>query len=277
MSSPFSSGINAVPPVVKNIIIINVLMLMGTYFLQNTFDFTTHFALYYPGSDYFKPYQLITHMFMHAGLTHLFFNMFALWMFGRILEGVWGSRRFLFYYFFTGIGAAALHTFVNYLEISPMQHAYEAYMSNPSPDAFIKFVDDYSGFFRDYYPGYEAKFQEFIYGWQQNLTNMNFITEADDFIHQAIQTRMNVPTIGASGAVFGVLLAFGMLFPNTELMLLFPPVPIKAKWFVIGYGAIELFLGIKGGSNIAHFAHVGGMLFGFILIKYWNKSKKTFY
>jgi len=278
MRSAFSTGISSVPPVVKNIIIINVLMLLGTYFLQNIYDFTSHFALYYPASDYFKPHQFITHMFMHGGLTHLFFNMFALWMFGRVLESIWGSKRFLFYYFFTGIGAAALHTFVNYLEISPMQHAYQLYISNPSPDAFIKFIDEYSGFFHDYYPGFEIKIQNFITSWQQDPSNINFLNETDDFIHQAIEARMNIPTVGASGAVFGVLLAFGMLFPNTELMLLFPPVPIKAKWFVLGYGAIELYLGLtQPGSNIAHFAHLGGMLFGFILIKYWNKSKKTFY
>jgi membrane associated rhomboid family serine protease len=217
-------------------------------------------------------------MFMHGGITHLFFNMFALWMFGKVLENVWGSNRFMFYYFFTGLGAAALHTFVNYLEISPMQHAYEIYVANPSPEAFSKFISDNSGFFNDYYPGVDAKFQEFLEAWQNNLSNFNYVTETEDFIHQAIDNRINIPTVGASGAVFGVLLAFGMLFPNTELILLFPPIPIKAKWFVIGYGAIELYLGIsQPGSNIAHFAHIGGMLFGFILIKYWNKTKRTFY
>ncbi|MCX6257416.1 MAG: rhomboid family intramembrane serine protease [Bacteroidia bacterium] len=278
----FRSGYSTTTPVVKNLIIVNALMflpvLLGTNIIAGTFDFTRHFALYYPGSEYFKPYQFVTHMFMHANIAHIFFNMFGLWMFGKVLEGVWGSKRFLFYYFFTGLGAAALHTFVNYLEIAPMQHSYVDFLANPSPDAFMAFIHKYSGFFNDFYPGVESKVNEFISSWQQNPGNQNFITETDDFIRQAIEARMNIPTVGASGAIFGVLLAFGMLFPNTELMLLFPPVPIKAKWFVIGYGCIELYSGFaEPGSNIAHFAHIGGMLFGFILIKYWNRTRKTFY
>jgi len=209
-------GFGKTPPVVKNLLIINVLLLFANYVFQGI-DLIKILGIYYPASDHFSPYQFITHMFVHAGFAHLFFNMFALWMFGRVLESVWGNERFLFYFLFTGIGASLLHIFVQWLQISSIE--------NP----------------------------------------------------MIVQQLQNIPTVGASGAVFGILLAFGMLFPNAQLMLLFPPIPIKAKYFVIGYGVIELFLGIsQPGSSVAHFAHVGGMLFGLILIKYWDSKGKRF-
>ena len=243
----FRPSINAVPPVVKNLIIINVLMLFVTYVLElRGFDLSKTLGLHYFASPDFRPFQLVTHMFMHAGLMHPFFNMFALWMFGRVLESVWGPKRFFIYYFVTGLGAAALHTFVNYLEF---QHV----ASRMSPESVQMVLSQ----------GAEILSQGKNY-MDGDAGKLNLI--------------LNTPTVGASGAVFGILLGFGMLFPNTQLMLLFPPIPIKAKYFVIGYGAIELFSGIANpGSNIAHFAHLGGMLFGFILIKYWNKNSNHFY
>jgi membrane associated rhomboid family serine protease len=202
-----------ITPTVKALIAINVALLLLTQLLERTgVDLVRYLALFYPASPYFMPHQFITHLFMHGGWTHLFFNMYALWLFGSVLEQVWGQKRFLIYYFVTGLGAAALHTFVNWIELSKV------------PQAAIG------------------------------------------------------ATVGASGAIFGVLLAFGMLFPNTRLMLLFPPIPIKAKWLVVGYGAVELALGFYNpGSNVAHFAHVGGMVFGFFLIKYWQKRTTYFY
>jgi membrane associated rhomboid family serine protease len=185
-------------------------------------------------------------MFMHGGIAHLFFNMFALFMFGRVLEQVWGSKRFFIYYFFTGLGAAILHSFVNYIEaqsiMSSLSPEYIALIKNEGTDIYLQ---------------------------GKNYSDMSMA---------ALNALFNIPTVGASGAVFGVLLAFGMYFPNTQLMLLFPPIPIKAKYFVIGYGLIELYLGFtQSNSNIAHFAHLGGMLFGFILIKIWQKQKNKFY
>jgi membrane associated rhomboid family serine protease len=185
-------------------------------------------------------------MFMHGGITHIFFNMFALYMFGRVLESVWGGKRFLIYYLVTGLGAAVLHSFVNFIE-------YQSVVSKLSPDqvAYVK----------------ETGYQ--IYTEGKNFT---------DPLLGKLNMILNTPTVGASGAVFGVLLAFGMLFPNTQLMLLFPPIPIKAKYFVIGYGILELYLGFsQPGSNVAHFAHLGGMLFGYFMIKYWNKNSNRFY
>jgi membrane associated rhomboid family serine protease len=243
----FRPSINTIPPVVKNLIIINVIMLFATFVLQmRGIDLTKLLGLHYFASSDFRPYQLVTHMFMHGGFMHLLFNMFALWMFGRVLESVWGPKRFFIYYFVTGLGAAALHTFVNYLEF---QHI----ASRMTPEAVQMVLSQGAD----------------ILSQGQNFS---------DVAAGKLNMLLNTPTVGASGAVFGILLGFGMLFPNTELMLLFPPIPIKAKYFVAGYGAIELFSGITNpGSNIAHFAHLGGMLFGFILIKYWNSTTRHFY
>lgn len=243
----FRPSINTIPPVVKNLIIINVIMLFATYVLNmRGIDLTKILGLHYFESPDFRPYQLVTHMFMHGGFTHLLFNMFALWMFGRVLESVWGPKRFFTYYFVTGLGAAALHTFVNYVEF---QHLAGKML----PEAVQMVMTQ----------GPE------IFSQGKNFSDPDA---------GKLNLLLNIPTVGASGAVFGILLGFGMLFPNTQLMLLFPPIPIKAKYFVMGYGAIELFSGIANtGSNIAHFAHLGGMLFGFFMIKYWNKHTNHFY
>ncbi len=238
---------NAIPPVVKNLIIVNVLLLLATYVSKGTgIDLYNYLALYFPLSKHFMLSQLFTHMFMHSGLPHLFFNMFALYMFGRVLESVWGPKRFLTFYLVTGLGAALLHTLVNFIE-------YESVVSKLTPEQVAHVKEAGTAL------------------WAEGKTF------ADPLMGK-MAMLLNIPTVGASGAVFGILLGFGMLFPNTQLMLLFPPIPIKAKYFVIGYGLLELFLGIsQPGSNVAHFAHLGGMLFGFILIKYWNKNSKNFY
>lgn len=263
---------SSIPPVVKNLIIINVLLLLATYMLQNAgIDLVAHLGMHYPASEKFRLHQIITHMFMHGGLTHLFFNMFALFMFGRVLESVWGSQRFLLYYFVTGLGAIALHTFVNFLEFNSIQNTIEAFRNTPSPEILDQFV-------RRNLPQASVQVRDFIHSWYNDPSNSSYAAEGIKLMERIKQLKVDIPTVGASGAVFGVLLAFGMLFPNTQLMLLFPPIPIRAKYFVIGYGLIELYLGFsKPGSNIAHFAHLGGMLFGYLLIKYWNKRTTHFY
>jgi membrane associated rhomboid family serine protease len=260
------------PPVVKNLIMINIVMLVATWALKNTgIDLTEKLGLYYPGSDFFRPYQLVTHMFMHGDFFHLLFNMFALYMFGKVLEMVWGPKRFFIYFFVTGLGAAVLHSFVTYLEMSALQRNVAAFVNTPSPELLAAFVKSNLS-----HPA--TWVLDLVNNWGDAPNNPVYIQQSVDLVQRVFTERINIPTVGASGAVFGVLLAFGYLFPNTELMLLFPPVPIKAKYFVIGYGAIELYLGItQSNSNIAHFAHLGGMLFGFILLKYWEKSTKKFY
>ncbi len=264
--------LNNIPPVVKNLIIVNVLVLLATWVLRNLgIDLVDILGMHYPGSDKFRLYQVFTYMFMHADLMHLFFNMFALYMFGRVLESVWGSKRFLFYYLVTGLGAIAIHTFVNYLEVSSIKNTIDAFQNTPSPEILDQFV-------KKYLPRPSTQVRDFIISWYDDPSNNMFATEGLNLMQRILKLKMDIPTVGASGSVFGVLLAFGMLFPNTQLMLIFPPIPIKAKYFVIGYGVLELYLGFsQSGSNIAHFAHLGGMLFGFILIKYWNKTSNRFY
>ncbi len=263
-----------IPPVVKNLILINVIMLLATWVLENAFGvrLSQILGLHYFKSEYFQPYQIVTHMFMHGGLMHIFFNMFALWMFGRVLETVWGSKRFFIYFIVTGLGAAALHTFVIHIELQNIADKIAAFQNTPTPNGFAALAKNS---FSEFDPRY---YRDFLNAWYDSPDNPNYIKEGIEGIQTMFTGKINIPTVGASGAVFGVLLAFGMLFPNTQLMLLFPPIPIKAKYFVIFYGALELWLGLtQPGSNIAHFAHLGGMLFGFILIKLWNNDRRKFY
>ncbi|MGB3946704.1 MAG: rhomboid family intramembrane serine protease [Bacteroidia bacterium] len=221
------NSFSVLPLVVKNLLIINGLFFLATLSFETLgWDLSDTLGLHFPLADSFRPYQIITYMFMHGSFMHLFFNMFALWMFGNTLENVWGPKRFLTYYLITGIGAAVCHYAVVYYEMQPALN----YINQNALD----------------YPELEALKQE-VY---------------------------NAPVVvGASGSVFGILLAFGMMFPNTLLYLYFA-IPIKAKWFVVLYGAVELFSGLRGdpSDNVAHFAHLGGMLFGFILIKYWKRN-----
>lgn len=239
----FRPALNTIPPVVKNLIIVNVLFFLATMVLQQTgTDLNRILGLYFPASDHFQLFQIFTHMFMHGSIGHIFFNMFALYMFGRVLENVWGPKRFLTFYLVTGLGAAVLHTFVLFLE-------YKVLISKINPDQLSYFLE-------------LAQQGKFI----------------PNTLSEKLTMFLNTPTIGASGAVFGILLGFGMLFPNTQLMLLFPPIPIKAKYFVAGYGILELIFGISGiQGSVAHFAHLGGMLFGYFMIKYWNKNSKHFF
>lgn len=270
----FRSPFTSMPPVVKNILIINVLFFLGNGLIGNILNQeSVHiFGLHFFKSEYFKPWQFITHMFMHGGWTHLFFNMFALFMFGRVLEQVWGARRFLLYYAVCGLGAAALHTFVMWLDYSSMQTAFTAFKNTPDPGLLANFISENSIPVKPFV-------YEFIDSWSANPSMQGYASQGVAIFRNCIDYIINIPTVGASGAVFGLLLAFGMLFPNTQLMLLFPPIPIRAKYFVIIYGILEFFLGIRGGAgdNVAHFAHLGGMLFGFLLIKYWNKYGSRFY
>lgn len=244
-----SSGfMSTVPTVTKNLIIINALLWAATFVLRR-FDIQleNYLGLQYFGSDHFNLSQLITYMFMHAPLNpaHLFFNMFGVYMFGRVLEQVWGPKRFLIFYMVTGIGAGLVQELMWYIELRPMLEAAKDFATNPDMTPFMKYLRVDSGA---------------VLSLEQ--------------VEQAKQLIMNsLVTIGASGSVFGILLGFGMLFPNAPLFLMFIPIPIKAKYMVIGYGLLELYSGVaNSGDNIAHFAHLGGMLFGYFLIRYWKKK-----
>lgn len=193
--------------------------------LNGDFMYET-FALFYPTSPFFRWWQPVTHMFMHGGFWHLFFNMYTLYFFGRVLEEKWGAKKFLVFYFVTGLGAAFIHTGVEWLQ---MQH----WMSQAAEGSMVAVK-------------------------QINILKMT-------------------PTVGASGAIYGVLMGFAMLYPDAILSLIFPPISLKAKWFVLIFGAIELLTGLTGtGGGVAHFAHLGGLIFGYLLMQYWKK-KGTLY
>lgn len=240
-----NTKLSDIPPVVKNLLIINVLMFLAKYAVGGAFgiDLDRVLGLFFIKSTQFQPFQIVTHMFMHGSLMHLAFNMFALWMFGRIIESVWGAKRFFIYYFATGLGAAFLQMIVTYIRFT--------IISNQLPEESVQMVIN---------EGYQVLMSGKNYA-NSALGKLNLIT--------------NIVTIGASGAVFGVVLAFGMLFPNTQLMLMFPPIPIKAKYAAVLMLVLGVMLDFRG--NVAHFAHLGGMIFGYILIKYWNKQRNTFY
>jgi membrane associated rhomboid family serine protease len=256
-------------PMVKNLLIINVAVFLIGIVLSN-FDLEKYLALRYFGSAAFQPVQLFTYMFLHADFFHLFGNMLSLFFFGPMLESLWGAKKFLFFYVFCGIGAAIIFSAAHYYEVKNLEHARDNFNSEPSYEYLAAFE---RAFGQDVF---DIEFKEKL---EENPTDPVLIRNARYGIDQITTMVINSPVIGASGAVFGILMAFGLLFPNTELMLLFFPVPIKAKYFVLIYGAFELFMGISRvpGDNVAHFAHLGGALFGFILVKYWQKQRNTFY
>lgn len=219
---------NNMPTVTKNLLIINVLFFMGAFVAQKYgVNLNNMLGLHFFMASDFKLYQLITYMFLHADLNHIFFNMFALWMFGRTLELIWGPKRFLIYYMVCGIGAGIIQEIVQYVEYVTV---LQGYLNVDMGTAIIPM-------------------SEYL-----NLMN----------------------TVGASGAIFGILLAFGMLFPNIQMFVFPLPFPIKAKFFVIGYAVLELVLGMGStGDGVAHFAHLGGMIFGFFLLMYWKKNRNN--
>ena len=206
-------------PVVKNLIIINIIVAIGTWIVGDSMF--GKFSLFAFESPFFRPWQLLTYMFMHGGFWHILFNMYTLMIFGIALERVWGSKRFLIFYLVCGLGAGLCHALIMHFQISSMLSAGQM---------------------------------------------------------AAAYKLMGVPTVGASGAIYGILLGYGMLYPNNILQLIFPPVALKAKWFVVIFAVIELATGLLGTNDgVAHFAHLGGMLFGLILILIWKKDNRLYY
>ncbi len=236
---------------------------------------TRNFALHNIQSEYFKPHQLVTHLFMHGDFFHFFFNMFALWMFANMLENIWGAKRFLIFYFLCGLGAATLHLITFSIEYQMLLKEASTFLQHSTPLQFERFLDDQPAVYR-FFNNLEV--QTLLNEWKKNPYELNYIDQAKQCVIDYRQASLNIPTVGASGAVFGALAAFGYLFPNTLIYVYFF-FPIKAKWFVILYAGAELWMGIRNsGGNIAHFAHLGGALIGFLLVYYWNKNnRRTFY
>jgi membrane associated rhomboid family serine protease len=267
-------GFRILPPVVKNLLIINGLFFLATIALSNSIDLADILGLHYFAAEKFKPFQIITYMFMHGSFTHILFNMFALWMFGYVLENVWGPKRFLVYFLVTGIGASLIHYLIYYfVEARPVLTAVDQFLDGPTMDGLRDFLDNDKVFrivsyeVQNHFEAFRNQYNNLILSNPDQALQMGI-----DFIEQYRVDFLNAPVvIGASGAVFGILLAFGMLFPNSLIYIYFA-IPIKAKYFVIFYGLVELYLGFSdGSSNVAHFAHLGGMIFGFFLIQYWKK------
>lgn len=281
------------PTIVKNLIIINAIMVFAQFVLGKMgIDLSNYLGLHYWKSEYFKPWQFFTHMFMHgsyndinATLMHIFSNMFALWMFGSILENVWGPKRFLTFYLICGFGAALLHMGVVAYQFHTIEQAFAAYQLNPSPGALRTFIENHanSPTGNSLYPALINTYNYWISTSGVDMAQQS-ITDIQHYINgytypetgQYFDGIFDQATVGASGAVFGILFAFGYLFPNTLLYIYFL-VPIKAKYVVGAYALFELVSGIRNsaGDNIAHFAHLGGMVVAFILLRIWNKRNRN--
>ncbi len=208
-----------IPPVTRNILLVNIVMFIATLINQEFMIRT--FAMFNPESPFFRIWQPVTYMFMHGSFWHLFFNMFCLVMFGSALERVIGSNKFLIFYFVAGLGAILLHTAVGYIQLA------------------------------------------------------NLASSSPGILTQGQIDLLRTPTLGASGSIYGIQIGYAMLYPNAVWTLLFPPISLKAKWFVLIFVAVELITGVTGTTDgVAHFAHLGGMLFGFLLLLYWIKKNK---
>ncbi len=255
-------------PAAKNILIIN-----GIFFIFTSGFIIEEFGLRYILSENFQPYQFLTYMWIHAGFGHLFSNMFAVIVFAPILERVWGSRKFFIFYLITGIGAGILYTGVNFIENYSLENKVNKYINQPSPDAFRKlFLNEGKEYYNQVYNFIEDEYSV-------NPNSSKNIDKSISYAYDLLNAKTDIPMVGASGAVFGILLAFAILFPNMQLMLLIPPIPIKAKYLVLVYGIYELWSEFNRmpGDNVAHLAHLGGMLIAYIILRYWKNKYGTYY
>ncbi len=248
--------------VVKNLLILNVLMLLAMYVLESKgINLTQILGMHYFESELFEPYQIVTYMFMHGDIMHLFFNMFGLLIFGTMLERVWGPKRFFIFYFATGIGAVIVHLIITYFRVDNILADFSA----EEQLRLMEFAKTYGAQFMD---GVETAVP---YSIIETGISSSGLTELISVVNSSM--------VGASGAVMGILVGFAMLFPNTELMLLFPPIPIKAKYLALILIGLDLYMAYANNpnDNIAHFAHLGGALVGFILVMIWKRNRTHFY
>ena len=259
-------------PVVKNLLIINIVVYLLQSLLQGV-NVTGILSLWKFGSENFAPYQFVTYMFAHGGFTHILFNMFGLIFLGPLLEQFWGPKKFLIFYMVTGIGAGFLYSGIEYVQVSKLRNQVEVYLSDPNPESFNRLIANNDD-------GIKPEIYDFIDRYAEEPDNQRLRGLSIDYAGQLLDIKWNYGSmLGASGAIYGILMAFGLLFPNTELMLLIPPIPIKAKYLVLILGGIALYSGLNAGAedNTAHFAHLGGMVFAFIMIQIWKKDRNQFY
>lgn len=258
-------------PVVKQLLIINIIFFIGAWLVPVSDQF---FALFFPESDFFQFWQPLTHMFMHGNILHIAFNMFAMVSFGSALEHFWGGKKFLFFYISCGLGAALLQIGVNYLQF---QQALEPARGLGLSDATLHQILNI-----DFSDGVSFRSDLFFEQIKPILEKAGVTNLGEDAFKGLFNAAAitQIPMVGASGAVYGLLVAFAFMFPNAELALMFIPIPIKAKYFVPGILALDLFLGFKGdslfgsgGTGIAHFAHIGGAIVGYFMMWYWKKNQ----
>jgi membrane associated rhomboid family serine protease len=262
----------AITPIVQRLLIINVVVFALTYLLGNIIDLNRWLALHSFYSGDFVPFQFLTYMFMHGDIMHIFSNMFGLYVFGPMLEHFLGAKKFLVLYFVCGIGAGFLYWGINAYEVHQVQEAAVEYIANPTPEAFTDFL------YRNAPDIYKGNLN-YVDNFAEHPHDIGIISETKKFAEGIVLSQSAFTMVGASGAIFGILMAFALLFPNTEMMLLFPPIPIKAKYLVGAYALYEIYAQFQNrpGDNVAHFAHITGMIFAFILIRYWKTNRNSFY
>jgi membrane associated rhomboid family serine protease len=255
-----------ITPVVKRLLGLHIAIYLAQSLLD--IDLVGLLGLRCILSSYFKPYQFFTHLFVHASFGHLLSNMFALFTFGPVLEYTLHAKKFITFYMITGLGAAALHVGIQYVEVKELATLYHAYLAQPAPESFVVYLNRFPhATYSTLYP--------FISAFFEHSNDLAYITESKKIVHQLYKIKADMPTVGASGSIFGIFTAFAMLFPNTELFLFFIPLPIKAKYVIAIYGVYELYAGIRDNptDHVAHFAHLGGIVSAYCFIMWWKRRR----
>ena len=261
-------------PVVKNLLIVNVVVFLLGYLVysQTGIYINNYLALYYFESDNFQPWQIVTYMFLHADFRHIFGNMIGLLVFGPWLEQAWGPKRFFQYYIITGVGAGILFMGVDFFEKSAVLSDAKTVIEEPSPEQFDLLISQH-------FSGYYGSLSDFIDAYYERPENPQYERQAVSYVKELYTSTLNRPMVGASGAIFGILMAAGLLFPYRKIMLLIPPIPLRARILVIVYGAYTVYAAFQRSpdDSIAHVAHLGGMLVGFILLKIWDEDRNRYH
>ncbi len=259
-------------PLVKNLLIINVGLALIQGFMR--LDLGEYFGLHFILADQFKPYQFVTYMFLHStnGIWHIFGNMFALFIFGPLLEQFLGQKKFLILYMVTGVGAGLFYTGVNYIETAAVKRDVETYAANPNSEDFNRLLVKHGD-------NLNPQIYDFVDGYARDNDNARLESQSVSYAYQLYDLYGRYNMVGASGAIFGLLAAFALFFPNTELFLLFIPFPIKAKYLVSVYILYEVYAELQRapGDNVAHLAHLGGAIIAFFLVRYWKAGRQNFY
>lgn len=260
----------SLPPVVKNLLLINAIFFLASEIIPpSSFDVLNFFAMHRLESEAFRPYQVVTHIFIHFGFGHFALNMFALWLFGAKVEEEIGPQRFFLYYFVCAFGAVVFHeAYLNY-QLSGFTEFMQDFIADPNPEKYLVFMDKYAR------SEYHESMRQFANEWSAFPNDQGFINSAISSVQSFYNAELIGITGGASGAVFGVLLAFGVMFPLARLNLLIPPISLQARYLVIIYGGFELYMAYRNNpdDSVAHFAHLGGMFFGYFLIKFWMRNR----